>query len=77
MSSNNYDSQWQQYTDEGTGLPYLYNSMTGESRWVEEERAVDTESILNAWETYQDERGNEFYYNKVYVDYYCMKHYLQ
>ena len=65
MSSNNYDSEWQQYTDEASGLPYLYNTVTGESRWIEEGIVENTESILNAWETYQDDDGNEFYYNTV------------
>ena len=58
------DAQWQQYVDETTGLPYLYNTVTGESRWLEEKGEYTT-SILNAWETYQDEEGNEFYYNTV------------
>eukprot|EP01036_Dinobryon_divergens_P029732 gene29732-38873_t len=58
-------TQWQQYIDEASGLPYLYNTATGESRWLEEEKMEDTTSILNAWETYQDDDGNEFYYNTI------------
>jgi hypothetical protein len=61
---------WVEYIDEATGAPYLFNNVTGESRWVElgeneDEQEGYYEEQQSPWQAYYDDDGNLFYYNQV------------
>lgn len=56
----NLADEWVQFVDDETGLPYLHNPVTKESRWIETFTETQDE-----WETCYDDDGNQFYHNKV------------
>jgi len=54
---------WIQCFDEETGYPYLYNDVTGETKWVDAETSNDL--VVTLWQKFYDDNGDEFYYNPV------------
>jgi hypothetical protein len=55
--------EWMQCFDEESGYPYLYNNITGETKWVDVE---DSENLMvTLWQTFYDDAGDQFYYNPV------------
>lgn len=54
---------WIQCYDEESGYPYLYNSETGETKWVDAETSNDL--LVTLWQKFYDDNGDEFYYNPV------------
>lgn len=73
VNSANDENNWVHYIDDETGYPYMYNSVTGEARWLSEGEYQDFEpaviTIESPWETLYDDNGNIYYYNKVCFDY--------
>jgi hypothetical protein len=70
LNSDNYNGNnsesWIEYIDEVSGHPYLYNEVTGESKWITE--TVPTKESNEGyyrWESHFDENGYLFFYNKV------------
>lgn len=54
---------WIQCFDEESGYPYLYNSETGETKWVDADTSNDL--LVTLWQKFYDDNGDEFYYNPV------------
>ncbi len=63
------EKNWVHYIDDETGFPYMYNTVTGEARWLTEAEYQENEpaivEIESPWETLYDNDGNIYYYNKV------------
>ena len=62
------EKNWVHYIDDETGFPYMYNTVTGEARWLTEAEYQGNEpaivEIESPWETLYDNDGNIYYYNK-------------
>lgn len=60
---------WAHYIDDESGCPYMYNTVTGEARWLsEEEYQQQSDAVViveGPWEKLFDEDGNAYYYNRV------------
>ena len=54
---------WIQCFDEETGYPYVYNDVTGETKWVDADASKDL--VVTLWQKFYDDNGDEFYYNPV------------
>jgi hypothetical protein len=54
---------WIQCYDEESGYPYIFNNVTGETKWVD----VDSSQglLITLWQKFYDDNGDEFYYNPV------------
>lgn len=63
------EKNWVHYIDDESGFPYMYNTVTGEARWLTEAEYQGNEpaivEIESPWETLYDNDGNIYYYNKV------------
>lgn len=63
------EKNWVHYIDDESGYPYMYNTVTGEARWLTESEYQGNEpavvEIESPWETMYDNDGNIYYYNKV------------
>jgi hypothetical protein len=56
---------WTQYIDDESGVPYWYNEVSGEARWIEDNSDPTQIEIQGVWEKYYDDDGNPFYFNSV------------
>lgn len=54
---------WIQCFDEDSGCPYLYNDLTGETKWVD--ASSSNEILITLWQKFYDDNGDEFFYNPV------------
>jgi hypothetical protein len=57
------EESWLQCVDEESGFPYLYNNITGETKWVDVEESENL--MVTLWQTFYDDEGDQFYYNPV------------
>lgn len=62
-ASNNGD--WVQCYDEESGYPYVYNTVTGETKWIDADTTNNL--MVTIWEKYYDEQGYEYYYDPVSI----------
>jgi hypothetical protein len=58
---------WVRYLDESSGLTYLYNEATGESKWESEpdRNSEAVEQQQGTWVQTFDDDGNAYFYNQV------------
>lgn len=57
------DGTWIQCFDEESGYPYVYNNITGETKWIDAESSNDL--MVTLWQKFYDDSGDAFYYNPV------------
>ena len=57
------DGTWIQCFDEESGYPYIYNNITGETKWIDAESSNDL--MVTLWQKFYDDSGDAFYYNPV------------
>ena len=59
---------WIQCFDEETGYPYVYNDVTGETKWID--ATTSDELLVTLWQKFYDDNGDAFYYNPVGLIFY-------
>lgn len=57
------EGTWIQCFDEESGYPYVYNNVTGETKWIDAESSNDL--MVTLWQKFYDDSGDAFYYNPV------------
>lgn len=63
--TNEVQGTWIQCYDEETGYPYVYNDVTGETKWIDPSESNDL--VVTLWQKFFDDNGDEFYYNPVSI----------